>query len=56
MLTHCHRELMHAVWRFLLNDDFIHAHTYGMVVCCHDGVEQCIYLCIFMYAADYPKK
>ena len=39
ILTHCRRELMHTVWRFLLDDDFVHTHTYGMVVCCHDGVE-----------------
>jgi len=39
ILTHCHQELMHTVWSFLLNDDFIHMHTYGMVVQCHDGVE-----------------
>jgi hypothetical protein len=39
ILTHCHQELMHVVWRVLLNDDFIHVHTYGIVVQCHDGVE-----------------
>jgi len=47
---------MHAVWRFLLNDNFIHMHTYGMVVWCHDGVERHIYLRIFTYSADYPEK
>ncbi len=56
ILTHCHRELMHAVWRFLLNNNFIHMHTYGMVVWCHDGVERHIYLRIFTYSADYSEK
>jgi hypothetical protein len=56
ILTHCRRELMHAVWRFLLDDDFVHAHTYGMVVRCHDGVERRVYPRIFTYAADYPEK
>ena len=56
ILTHCHQELMHAIWRFLLDDNFVHAYTYGMVVWCHDGIERCIYLRIFMYSADYPKK
>jgi hypothetical protein len=39
ILTHCHRELMHTVWRTLLDEDFIHMHTYGKVVRCHDGIE-----------------
>ena len=56
ILTHCCRELMHAVWKFLLDDDFIHAHIYGIVVRCHDGVEQRIYPRIFTYSADYPEK
>ena len=47
---------MHAVWKFLLNDNFIHMHIYGMVVQCHDGVEWHIYLRIFTYSADYPEK
>jgi hypothetical protein len=56
ILTHCRQELMHAVWRFLLDDDFVHMHTYGMVVRCHDGVERRIYPRIFTYSADYPEK
>jgi len=56
ILTHCRRELMHSVWKFLLNDNFIHAYHYGMVVWCHNKVEQCIYPRIFTYSADYPEK
>ena len=56
ILTHCHWDLMHAVWRFLLDDDFIHMHTYGIVMRCHDSVEWHVYLRIFMYSADYPEK
>ena len=56
ILTHCRRELMHAVWKFLLDDHFIHIHTYGMVVRCHDGVERRIYPRFFTYSADYPEK
>ena len=56
ILTHCCRELMHAVWRVLLDNNFIHAHTYRIVVRCHDGVERCIYPHIFTYLADYPEK
>ena len=56
IITHCHRELMHAVWKFLLDDKFIHAYKYGMVIRCADSIEHCIYLHIFTYSADYPEK
>ena len=56
ILTHCRRELMHAVWKFLLDDDFIHAHTYGMVVRSPDGIERRVYPRILTYSADYPEK
>ena len=47
---------MHAVWKFLLDDKFIHAYKYGMVIRCADSIEHCIYLHIFTYSADYPEK
>lgn len=56
ILTHCRRELMHAVWSFLLDDDFFHAYKYGIVLRCHDGIERRIYPRIFTYSADYPEK
>ena len=56
ILTHCRRELMHAVWKMLLDDDFLHAYRYGIVIKCHDGVERRIYPRIFTYSADYPEK
>lgn len=56
ILTHCRRELMHAVWNFLLDDNFVHAYKYGIVLCCHDGIERRIYPRIFTYSADYPEK
>ncbi|KAL1658266.1 hypothetical protein GGF50DRAFT_131811 [Schizophyllum commune] len=54
--THCRRELMHAVWKVILDDDFMHAYEYGMVVKCIDGIERRIYPRIFTYSADYPEK
>ena len=54
--THCRRELMHCVWKFLLDEDFIHAYKYGMVVKCVDGVERRVYPRFFTYSADYPEK
>jgi len=34
ILTHCRRELMHGVWQILLDEDFLHAHKYGIVIMC----------------------
>jgi len=47
---------MHAVWKVLLDDDFLHAYNYGIVINCHDGVERRVYPRIFTYSADYPEK
>jgi hypothetical protein len=56
ILTHCRRELIHAVWRLLLDDDFVHAYKYGIIIKCHDGIERRVYPRIFTYSADYPEK
>jgi hypothetical protein len=56
LMTHCRRELMHGVWKFLLDADFIHAYEYGMVVKCTDGIERRVYPRLFTYSADYPEK
>jgi hypothetical protein len=56
VLTHCRRELMHAVWNFLLDDDFINAHTNGIVVKSLDGIERRVYPRVLTYSADYPEK
>lgn len=56
ILTHCRRELLHAVWSLLLDDKFLEAYKHGIVVRCADGVERRIYPRIFTYSADYPEK
>ena len=56
ILTHCRRELIHGVWKFLLDDDFVHAYKYGMVVKCANGIERRVYPRFFTYSADYPEK
>ena len=56
LMTHCRRELMHGVWKFLLDADFIHAYKYGMVVKCADSIEHRVYPRFFTYSADYPEK
>ncbi len=56
LLTHARRELIHAVWRHLLDADFQHAYEHGMVIKCPDGIERRFYPRIFTYSADYPEK
>ncbi|KAJ3711816.1 hypothetical protein C8R42DRAFT_648049 [Lentinula raphanica] len=56
VLTHCNRELYHAVWRHLLDDEFVHAYHYGVVIECNDGIKRRIYPRFFTYSADYPEK
>ncbi|KAF9044054.1 hypothetical protein BJ165DRAFT_1348064 [Panaeolus papilionaceus] len=56
ILMHCKRELLQEVWRVLLDDDFVHAYKYGIVVMCVDGIERRIFPRIFTYSTDYPEK
>ena len=56
LMAHCRRELVQAVWKYILDDDFIHAMINGVVVVCHDGIKRRIYPRIFTYSADYPEK
>ncbi|KIY66228.1 hypothetical protein CYLTODRAFT_355360 [Cylindrobasidium torrendii FP15055 ss-10] len=56
LMTFCRRELFHAVWKILLDDDFIHAYRHGIVIKCRDGITRRIYPRIFSYSADYPEK
>ncbi|KAJ7330330.1 hypothetical protein DFH08DRAFT_926009 [Mycena albidolilacea] len=56
VLTHCRRELMHAVWRLLLDNEFLEACKHGIVIECPDGISQRFYFRFFTYSADYPEK
>jgi hypothetical protein len=56
LMTHCARELFHAQWRILLDDDFLEAWKHGIAILCADGLKRRVYPRIFSYAADYPKK
>jgi hypothetical protein len=55
-VTHCNRELFHAQWEILLDDNFIQAYEHGIVITCGDGVTRRFYPQIFTYSADYPEK
>ena len=54
--THCRRELFNAVWKKILDDDFIKAYQEGLVIKCSDGITRRIFPRIFTYSADYPEK
>ncbi len=47
---------MHSVWSAILDEDFLYACTYGIVIECIDGIERRVYPRIFTYSADYPEK
>ena len=48
--------ILHAVWRILLDDDFIEAYCNGVIIECFNGIERHVYPRIFTYAVDYPEK
>ncbi|KAG2067990.1 hypothetical protein BDR04DRAFT_1129377 [Suillus decipiens] len=54
--THCKCELVQAIWRCLLDEDFMHAYEQGIVICCGDRITCRVFLRFFCYSADYPEK
>ena len=54
--THLKRELIHAIWELLLDDEFIEAYKHGIVVKCADGVPCQLYPHFFLYGTDSPEK
>jgi Plavaka transposase len=56
LLTHCRRELMHAIWQLLLDEELMVAYRHGIVINCADGITRRVYPRIFTYSADYPEK
>ena len=56
LLTHCRRELMHAVLRIVMDASFVDAYHHGIVLKCGDGVTRRVFPRILTYSADYPEK
>ncbi|KAJ7199371.1 hypothetical protein GGX14DRAFT_173024 [Mycena pura] len=54
--THLKRELMHAVWDLMLDDEFMKAYREGFEFECHDKTVRRIYPWLYTYGADYPEK
>ena len=48
--------MTHAVWKVLLDEEFIDAYQNGIVVKCYDGKYRRVFPRIFTYLADYPEK
>ena len=38
VLMHCKRDLMHAIWSLLLDEEFMEAYIHGTLVECVDGI------------------
>jgi hypothetical protein len=55
-MAHCHRELYHAQWGVILDDEFLEAYVHGIVVDCCDEIRRRFYPRIFTYSADYREK
>ncbi|KZT71629.1 hypothetical protein DAEQUDRAFT_665724 [Daedalea quercina L-15889] len=56
VLRFCGKEIMHAIWLLLLDDDFMKAYHEGMLVQCGDGILRRIFPRLFTYSADYPER
>lgn len=56
LTTHCRREVLHAQWSILLDDEFMEAYVHGIVIKCCDGIMRRFYPRILTYSADYPEK
>jgi len=54
--THCRRELFHAALKVLLDEEFMHAWKYGIIIDCLDGITRRVFPRIFTWSADYPEK
>lgn len=39
-----------------MDDDFMHAYEFGIVIECLDGISQRVFPRFFSYSADYPEK
>ena len=56
MLTHLRRELAHAIWHLLLDDDLVHAYTEGEAIKLCDEIVRAMFPHFLFYSADYPEK
>jgi hypothetical protein len=56
VLSYCKRELVHAIWELLLDEEFMKAYQHGIVIMFADGIARQVYPRFVTYSADYPEK
>ncbi|KAL1697707.1 hypothetical protein EV121DRAFT_219143, partial [Schizophyllum commune] len=54
--TFLKRELIHAIWDMLLDEEFMHAYEHGIILQCLDNIYRRVFPRFFAYSADYPEK
>ncbi|KAH7344221.1 hypothetical protein B0J17DRAFT_565635 [Rhizoctonia solani] len=54
LITH-RRDLMHKVWAYLLDDDFLYARNHGIVILMHGWNQVTSFSCIKIHLIDYPE-
>lgn len=56
LYTHFKWELMYAIWKILLNDEFVEAYENSILIECVDDISRHFFPRFFSYSADYPGK
>jgi hypothetical protein len=56
VITHCRRELCHAIITLILKGEFAEAYKNGIIIEFPDGVVWWIFPCFYCYIAKYPEK
>jgi len=56
VLKQLRRDLFHAVWAFLMDDEFIQAYVHGLISKLSDGIKRLSFPRFFIYSMDYPEK
>ncbi|KAF9237846.1 hypothetical protein BU15DRAFT_75648 [Melanogaster broomeanus] len=54
VLTHCRHELMQAIWLLLMDDDFMHAYEFGIVIEFLDDYPEKVLLASVKFLAQCP--
>jgi len=56
VITHCRRELYHAVITLILSGEFAEAYKHGIIIEFPDGISRRVFPRFYCYSADYPEK
>lgn len=56
IITHCRRELYHAVVERILKGEFEEVYKNGIIIMFPDGVQRRVFPRFYCYSADYPEK